>query len=228
MLKVRDLTFRYQGSDKPVWENINLSVERGQFAVVKGGNGTGKSTLLHCLCGIIPNAVHGNMFGEITWQNESLTGKPLKYIADKVNILFQEPDKQLFMPIVEEEIAFGPENFCLSSAEIRVRIAETLEMLGIENLRHDKTSTLSFGQKKLVALASILTISPDLLLIDEFSAGMSDSYVERMIKVFKQLSQLGKCIVFAEHDQRIIDLADVLLDLGEERLSKDSCQSAIR
>jgi len=130
-----------------------------------------------------------------------------------VSLLMQEPENQLLFPNVESELAFGPENLCIAPQEIRKRIDDTLELLDITHLRNLDTATLSFGQKKLVALASIITLSPDIFLLDEPSAGLSADYIKIVKNAITQLSNAGKLVFIADHSDEIFQIADRKIEL---------------
>ncbi|MCB5230956.1 MAG: ABC transporter ATP-binding protein, partial [Candidatus Cloacimonas sp.] len=155
----------------------------------------------------------GHLEGEVLINGEEIKDVPLKELSSKINILFQEPDKQIFMPVVEEEIAFGLENHCLPREEMRRRIDYYLELLGIESLRKSKTNTLSFGQKKLVSFASILTLSPQIYLLDEFTAGIEGKIVNIFSKICETLKKEGKTLILIDHNPVILDFADKTIDL---------------
>lgn len=213
MLQLQDYTFSYSESSRYLWQPLNFTFEPGQIVVINGSNGSGKTTLLNSLCGIIPTAVKGKVHGQVLYLNKPLESSPLNRIAAEINILFQEPDKQIFMPVVEEEIAFGPENLRLSREVIRKRIELLLAELNIEHLRHKRTADLSFGQKKMTALAGILSMSPQVLLIDEFCAGMHDKAIKLAAAYVQKLKRSGKLIIFAEHHHSFQELADITINL---------------
>ncbi|MBW6515006.1 MAG: energy-coupling factor ABC transporter ATP-binding protein [Candidatus Cloacimonetes bacterium] len=213
MLTLNNYTFRYPGDDKFLWQPLNFSFNRGEIILIKGSNGSGKTTLLYSLCGIIPQAISGEMKGEILFNQESVSNIPLKEIATEINILFQEPDKQIFMPFVEEEIAFGPENLALDREDIKRRIDNLLDRFDIVELRKRATASLSYGEKKLVVLAAILAISPAVILIDEFSAGIGDNMINRFVSYLRELKDEGKTIVLAEHHPAVREIAAKVIDL---------------
>lgn len=215
MLRVSNLTFRYNQDSDFLWKPLDFKLEPGKALLVKGKNGSGKTTFLNCLCGIIPRVITGEMKGEINFRERPVSNLPLKEIAPEINILFQEPEKQIFMPIVEDEIVFGMENLCLGQDEIHQRLNILLKRLNIEHLRKMPTASLSFGQKKLVALASVLAISPALILIDEFSAGIEEGMITLFQDYVKELKAEGKSFVFAEHHNAFQELADLSIDMDE-------------
>jgi len=215
MLQVQNLSFRYTEDSNPLWEGVSFEVSKGELVVIKGVNGSGKTTLLHSICGIIPTYINGILTGNVLLNGEDISQNSLKENAQKINMLFQEPDKQIFMPIVEEEIAFGLESHLVPSDQMKEKIDHSLSLLHIEPLRKSKTSILSFGQKKLVACASILALSPQVFLIDEFSAGMEHRVVTLFSEICRSLKQEGKILVLTDHNPVILDLADRIINLDE-------------
>lgn len=213
MLTIHNFTFRYSKESDFLWKPLNLSLDQGQIVLLKGKNGSGKTTLLHCLCGIIPQVISGDSQGHVLYNNQKLASIPLKSIAPEINLLFQESEKQIFMPTVEEEIAFGAENICIEKDEIASRVNLLLKKFNIKHLRYEKTANLSFGQKKLVVLTSILAMSPQVLLIDEFCAGMEGIIIKIFIDYIQELRAHGHLIVIAEHETVFDKISDMTICL---------------
>ncbi len=176
MIKLTDISFNFSGS-KPLFRNFSFTAEAGETVLVKGVSGSGKTSFLNILCGVIPKVIKGNFSGSVEIDDLDLESLSLPQIAPHVSLLMQDPDLQLFFPTVEQEIAFGPENLKIDPDEIKQRITNSLKMLKIEHLRSKVTANLSFGEKKLVALASLLTLDPDILLLDEPAAGISSEQI---------------------------------------------------
>ena len=223
MLTIKDLTFRYNPEKSYLWVPLSHTFREGDIVLIKGGNGSGKTTLLYTICGIIPRVISGEMQGEIVYNGKMVSGLPLNEIAPQINILFQEPDKQIFMPVVEEEIVFGPENLALDPHEIKMRLEKLLLRFNLTNLRKRATASLSFGQKKLVVLASILAISPAIILLDEFSAGLEEGMIVLLSNYLKELHSEGKTIILADHHPFFEDLAGTIIDLDQVRIAEDVC-----
>lgn len=212
MLEVKNFSFSYEGGDK-LWKPINLLFKEGQVVAIKGKNGSGKTTLLNCLCGIIPAYTGGKQEGEILFRGKPISSNPLKRTATEINILFQDPDKQIFMPTVEEEIAFGIENLCLEREQIIVSVSLVMKKLKIEHLRYSKTASLSFGQKKMVVLAALLVMSPKVILVDEFCAGMEDSSISLFAEYVLEMKKEGKLVILADHHNTFAGPADLVVNL---------------
>ena len=218
-IEVNNLTFSYKDNNKII-ENINLKVEKGEIIAVVGLSGSGKTTLCYCLSGIIPHIYSGNLSGEVFIKGNSICDIEMPQIATKIGIVFQNPETQIFFPVVENELAFGPENLCIKRDAIGKRIEEALSLLNIEDKRYAKTEHLSGGQKQLIALASVLTLKPDILIFDEVMAQI-DSKGKKAIKdIILQLKKEGKTVIMVEHNLDNIEIADRKLVLENGGLKK--------
>ncbi len=207
LLQIENLSFGYP-KNNILFSGLNLNAKAGEIIAISGGSGSGKTTFLKICCNVIPNIIGGNLLGKRMINDQDISNKPLPELAPDISVLMQEPENQLFLPTVEQELAFGPENLCIAPSEILARIDSTLKLLNIENLRYANTATLSFGQKKLVALASIITLSPKIILLDEPSTGLSEAYLNVVIDVLKQLAKQGKLIIIADHLPQILAIAN--------------------
>ncbi|MFW5992016.1 MAG: energy-coupling factor ABC transporter ATP-binding protein [Halanaerobiaceae bacterium] len=217
-IKTLDLSFRYPGKEKRILKKINLEVQKGEILAVIGLSGSGKTSLCYCLSGIIPHIYKGNLSGEVYIQGEPVSGLTIPEIATKVGIVFQNPETQVFFPVVEDELAFGPENLCVKRDEIAKRIKRVLGLLDLEDIRYAESGHLSGGQKQLVALASVLTLEPDILIFDEVMSQIDNQGRERIKEVILQLKSEGKTVVMIEHNLKNIDIADRRLVLKKGRL----------
>ncbi|MCF7794499.1 MAG: energy-coupling factor ABC transporter ATP-binding protein [Candidatus Cloacimonetes bacterium] len=213
MLQLNNISFRYQHAEKPIIEDFTFLARPGEIIAIKGDSGSGKTTLLNIICGVIPKMIKGNFSGQVLWNNQDIDKLTMPETAPHISLLLQEPDNQLFFPTVEQELAFGPENMKISANDIHQRITETLCKLGIPHLKNEDTNTLSFGQKKLVTFASILTLSPSIFLLDEISAGLSEKHLEKVINIIKELSKKEKIIILADHHSQIMENADRIIEL---------------
>lgn len=212
---VEALHFSYEGGAE-LLRGISFSIEAGETVVIAGASGCGKTTLCRVLCGIIPNAVGGELSGEIRLFGESCIGTELSQMATRVGYLFQQSDDQIICSTVEDELAFGPENLCLPPDEIARRVDEMLHYFGLRELRLMNPERLSGGQKKLVALAAVLILEPEVIILDEPMAGL-DTRSRVLVKdAIERLGDEGKTVVVVEHDLSLADYADrwLLLDKG--------------
>ena len=214
-LEVRDLWYRYPGSGEDVLRGVNLTVEPGEVLAVVGLSGSGKSTLCYCLSGIVPHIYSGNMRGEVLIKGTPTTSMKIPQIATRLGIVFQEPDTQLFSPTVEDEVAFGPENLCLSREEIGERLKTALKLVGMEDFRLGSPNQLSGGQKQLIALASVLSLDPEILIFDEAMSQIDAQGKTAIKEAISGLKDRGKTIVMIEHDLDNLDVADRVLLLRD-------------
>ncbi|MEK7774177.1 MAG: ABC transporter ATP-binding protein, partial [Deltaproteobacteria bacterium] len=196
--------------------DASFSVCRGESLAVLGANGSGKSTLLKILNGLIfPSAgTVGFMGGPLT--ESSLSGPFRRCFRERVGFVFPEPDVQLFCPTVFEEVAFGPLQLDLGADEARKRVDEILDMLGISALKDRPPYTLSSGEKKKVAIASVLSINPDVLLLDEPTNGLDPRTQVWLFEILARLKSLKKTFVMATHDLSLAeDFAERVVVIDE-------------
>lgn len=190
-----NLHFAYT-PEREVLRGVNLRLEHGQKVALIGANGAGKSTLLLHANGLLTPS-HGRVVvGGIT-----LTDKTLSAIRQTVGLVFQNPDDQLFMPTVEEEVGFGPRNMHLTYEEVEERITDALRSVGALDLRQRSPQQLSGGEKRRVAIASVLAMEPSILILDEPSAGLDPRARRQMIELLHSFSHTA---LIATHD---LDLA---------------------
>lgn len=222
MLSVKNLTVKYDLSDytdkTAALSNICFDVKDGEHIAVIGANGAGKSTLLLTLAGILTPAD-----GEINLDNIKIeSGKPdksakntLKDLRSKIGMIFQNPDDQVFMPAVYDDIAFGPRNYGESEKSIDCKTNEILAGLDITHLKNRLTHKLSGGEKRLVALAGVLVMNPSVILMDEPSSFLDPKARRRLIHILQKLPQT---LIIATHD------LDMALDLCSRTiLLKQGC-----
>ncbi|RLA94123.1 MAG: ABC transporter ATP-binding protein, partial [Deltaproteobacteria bacterium] len=158
MLKVENLTFTYPGRGEPTLRDVTLKVSRGEFVLVTGPTGCGKSTLLKTINGLIPHESGGRLKGKVVVDRKDTHKSSLSEITQRVGLVFQSPDDQIFSSMVENEVAFGPENLCLRREVIEERVRESLDLVGLGGFRERVTSTLSGGEKQRLAIASVLAM----------------------------------------------------------------------
>ena len=215
MLKLKNISFRYNENSLLLINNFSFSAEKGDVIAVRGDSGTGKTTLLNIICSVIPKIFPGDLSGTISHNNIDISELSLPEVAPRISLLMQHPDNQLFFPTVEQELAFAPENLKIPANDIIKRIDDVLAKLDIEDLRHQETTSLSFGQKKLVTLASIITLSPDVYLLDEPFAGLSKEYIKLITDEIKSQADNGKIIFLAGHTNDISQFANKTIEMGK-------------
>ena len=216
--------FAYPG-EAPSLTDVSFAIQRGERVALLGANGSGKSTLLHLLDGL-----YFPPRGRVRGFGETLTEKALERTAfgarfrQEVGFLFQNSEAQLFNATVEDELAFGPLQLGWPEGEIRTRLTDTLHLLGLSHLRTRPPQRLSSGEKKRVALASLLVMSPSVLLLDEPTAGLDPRSQSVLLELLEELHEAGLTLVTATHDLTLLPhLADRALVLSEEhRLVADA------
>jgi cobalt/nickel transport system ATP-binding protein len=196
VLEARDLHYHY---DQEICAllGIDLTVRRGRRLAVLGANGAGKSTLFLHLNGTL-KPERGEIL--INGRKAEYNRRGLLDWRQKVGLVFQNPDDQLFAPTVEQDVSFGPMNLGLDETEVAERVDEALFALGIESLRQRPTHSLSFGQKKRAAIAGAVAMRPEVLILDEPSAGLDPRGVEELIVTLDELLLSGTTLVMATHD----------------------------
>ena len=222
--KLEDVSYKYPLEDREILKNINLDIKKGEFWAVIGKNGSGKTTLCNVLRRFIPDFYKGELKGKITLEGKELKDYSAKEIVQKVGFVFQNPFTQIsgVKETVFEEIAFGLENLALDAEYIRKRVEETLKLLHIEELRDKNPYELSGGQGQKVALASIIAMDPEIMVIDEPTSQLDPKGTEEIFEIIDILKKEGKTIILVEHKLELIaEYAEkvMVLDEGEMILS---------
>jgi cobalt/nickel transport system ATP-binding protein len=203
--EVQDLSFSYN-NQIPALEHVDLSVRRGEKLVILGSNGSGKSTLLKILDGLYyPTSGTVRVFGQVLSEQALRDDRFNHDFRSRVGFVFQDSDVQLFMPNVWDEIAFGPLQLGLPADEVTRRVEAALDALKIAKLRERAPHQLSGGEKKRVALASVLTLMPDVWLLDEPTAGLDPRSISWLIDFINAQGQAGKTVVLATHDLGFVE-----------------------
>ncbi len=190
-LNVNNLSFEYPDGFKAL-ENINLNLSKGERLAVLGPNGAGKTTLILHLNGIL-----GDLNGQITLNNKPFSEENISKIRKSVGLVFQDPDDQLFMPTVLEDVMFGPKNFGFSDELVEKNSIKALEQVKMLQFQDKPPHHLSFGQKRKVAIASVLASEPELLVLDEPSSNLDPASRRELIDILKNLDV---SIILVTHD----------------------------
>jgi len=220
IIEVKDLGFKYAGTDFYAIRGVNLEIDEGEFVVLAGKSGCGKTTLLRCLNGLIPHFYEGEFEGRVLIDGIDTRECPPHILSQKAGMVFQNPDNQLFALSVEADIAFPLENLGLPREEIRDRVEWALKLLGIEELRKRSPFELSAGQKQKVAIASVLAMKPKILLLDEPTSSLDPVSAKNLIDAIIDLNRRhGLTILISEHRlTHLIPHADKLAIMDRGRI----------
>jgi len=217
LIKLHDFTFTYNGTAQPALQNVALTIEDGEFILITGASGGGKSTLCRCFNGLVPHFYGGTISGRAEVQGMDILRTPPKELATKVGMVFQDPENQLVTTDVEREIAFGLENLGFPVNLIARRIEEALDTAGIANLRTRKHHELSGGEKQKVVIASVLALHPEVLVLDEPTSELDPQSAEEVLRLLERLNdELGITVILIEHRlDRVVHLVDRVLVMNE-------------
>ena len=222
--KIENVNYKYPLEEKQALKNINIEIKKGEFWAVIGKNGSGKTTFCNMLRRFVPDFYKGELTGKITLEDKELKDYSQKELVQKIGFVFQNPFTQIsgVKDTVFEEIAYGLENLGLDKEEIISRVEKILKLLEIEKLRDRNPYDLSGGQKQRVALASIIAMDPDILVIDEPTSQLDPKGTEDIFKIINLMANEGKTIILVEHKLELIaEYAEniLVLDEGEIILS---------
>ena len=222
--KIENVNYKYPLENKQVLKNINIEIKKGEFWAVIGKNGSGKTTFCNMLRRFVPDFYKGELTGKITLEDKELKDYSQKELVQKIGFVFQNPFTQIsgVKDTVFEEIAYGLENLGLKKEEIIFKVEKILKLLEIEKLRDRNPYDLSGGQKQRVALASIIAMNPDILVIDEPTSQLDPKGTEDIFKIINLMANEGKTIILVEHKLELIaEYAQniLVLDEGEIILS---------
>jgi len=205
IIKIDDVSYNYYGKI-PALLNVSLSIKEGEKFAVIGANGSGKSTLLQIMNGLIHPSSGSIFFRDNEVSEKTLKDKEfLRFFRERVGYVFQDSDVQLFCPNVLDELLYGPVQLGLNESEAMDRAFEVMQMLNIENLKDRPSYMLSGGEKKRVAIGSVLTMNPEALLLDEPTNGLDPKTQCFLVELLFALSEAGKTIVIATHDLSLVD-----------------------
>lgn len=223
LLQIENFSFSYPRSAQPALQEINISVEKGEFIGITGPTGAGKSTLTYCLNGIIPHFQAGSYQGKISLGGASIFGRSTAQISRLVGSVFQDPEAQIISPEVEQELAFGPENLGFPPAEIEKRIGNALKLAGIPGLRNRPTVNLSGGEKQRIAIAAALAMLPEILVLDEPTSELDPVGTDEIFQVLDLLNKKhGITIIIVEQKtEQLAAYAGRILILNQGRIALD-------
>ncbi len=200
IIEVKGLTYTYPGAKKPSISDVSLTIEKGEFVIVTGPSGCGKTTLCRCFNGLIPHFYNGQLDGELSVDGLKVNEHEIHELAQKVGLVFQNPENQLFALSVEKDVAFGLENLGVARDEMRKRVDLALQTTEIEELRERAPHELSGGQQQRVAIACVLAMRPDIMVFDEPTSFLDPLGARKIFEVINELNKkLGITVILVEH-----------------------------
>ncbi|MCH4170375.1 MAG: energy-coupling factor ABC transporter ATP-binding protein [Lactobacillus sp.] len=226
MFKLENISYTYDATQAPSLADINLTITPGDFVALMGPNGSGKSTLFKILTGLLKPQTGTYYFEEKLVDS---TDRCQNHLHQRIGFVFQNSDVQLFNDTVFEELAFGPKQQGLASGAVHQRVTDVLTLLGIEALAQRVPYQLSGGEQKLVALGSVLTMNPAVIILDEPYNGLSMAYQTKLTQLLQSLNAAGKTILVASHNfQQIAELANrVVVFNAQHQLVLDTPLNAL-
>jgi energy-coupling factor transport system ATP-binding protein len=218
MIEFDRVTVTYAEATSPVLRDVSLRIEEGELALVVGRTGVGKSTLLGAVNGLVPHFTGGRLAGRVRVDGRDTSTHPPRDLADVVGVVGQDPLSGFVTDTVEEELAYGMEQLAVAPEVMRKRVEETLDLLGIAELRHRALHELSGGQQQRVAIGSVLTAHPRVLVLDEPTSALDPTAAEEVLAAVTRLvHDLGVTVVLAEHRlERVVQYADRVVEVHHD------------
>lgn len=199
LLELKSITYQYNRNNQYVLNDVSIGFNRGEMLSIVGKNGAGKSTLSKAICGFItPQS------GEMSWAGQDLTQFSIKERADKIGFVMQNPNQMISKKMIFEEVALGLTLKGIPETEINERVEKVLKICGLHSFRHWPISALSFGQKKRVTIASILVLEPEMIILDEPTAGQDFKHYTEMMTFLEKLNKMGVTIAMITHDMHLM------------------------
>jgi energy-coupling factor transporter ATPase len=200
LIETKNLTYSYPGATKTSIKDVSISINKGDFVILTGPSGCGKTTLCRCFNGLIPHFYNGTLEGEIVVSGLNVIDQKIQDFARHVGLVFQNPENQLFALSVEKDVAFGLENFAMPRDEMRKRVDWALQTAGIAELADRAPDELSGGQQQRVAIASVLAMQPEIMILDEPTSFLDPLGAQKIFNVINELNKkLGITIILVEH-----------------------------
>ncbi|MCD6403040.1 MAG: ABC transporter ATP-binding protein [Candidatus Aenigmarchaeota archaeon] len=219
VVEVENFSFSYFGSKKCAVNDVSFTVNKGEFVIITGPSMSGKTTLVYGLSGIIPHLIDGEFKGSINIFGKDTKDVGTKQILKRVGVVLQNPETQLFGMSVEEELRFTMENFGLEESYIQRKVEELLTLFELREYRNKNPMSLSGGQKQKLAIASMISVDPDILILDEPFSNLDFKSKERILRILKMLKARGKTIIMVERSfYDFSELADKIVVLKNSKL----------
>jgi energy-coupling factor transporter ATPase len=200
IIETKNLTYTYPNATESSITDISIRIEKGEFALITGPSGCGKTTLCRCFNGLIPHFYQGELKGNVIAVGLNVVETLVHELAQHVGLVFQNPENQLFALSVEKDVAFGLENLGVARPEMRKKVDWAMDLTGIQDLRERPPHELSGGQQQRVAIASVLAMEPEVIVLDEPTSFLDPLSAKRIFEVIKELNRkLGMTVVLVEH-----------------------------
>ena len=210
LIETKGVTYTYPGGVRPSLQDVSITIEKGEFAILTGPSGCGKTTLCRCFNGLVPHFYSGKLDGDVFVAGLNVAEHQIYELARHVGLVFQNPENQLFALSVEKDVAFGLENLGVPRDEIRKRVDWALQITDTTDLRDRAPHELSGGQQQRVAIASVLAMQPDVMVLDEPTSFLDPLGAQQIFGVIHELNKnLGITVVLVEHR---LDLASKYAD----------------
>ncbi|WDH83180.1 ABC transporter ATP-binding protein [Paenibacillus urinalis] len=222
MVEFKNVSYQYEGEASPVLKGLSFSISQGERVALIGGSGSGKSTVCQLLNGYLPRSGGGKRTGELRVRGLDPAVASIADIAAVCGLVFQDPDAQLVQGIVEDEVAFGPENLCLAPELLEQRVSDALSAVSLVEKRFDEVSRLSGGQKQRTAISSILALAPEVLVFDDATASLDPPAQRRLVQLCSALHEQGRTLITASgrFDDHALQASRVIvLDGGAVRFA---------
>ena len=226
-ISIEDLTFTYQGNERPALQNIQGEIEEGTFLAVMGHGGAGKSTLCCSLNALVPKFFRGKYQGRVLVRGQEVARHRVSEMSRLVGLVLQDFEAQLFTTNVELEMAFGPENHCLPRQEIERRIQRYLSFVRLEKLRNREPATLSGGQKQRLAIGSVLALEPRILVMDEPTTDLDPLGRQEVLSVAKSIREEGGMLLIVDHEPETAVTADQVWLMRDGRVVSQGLASEV-
>lgn len=224
ILEIKNLSYKYPIGKENVLEDVSFKIEEGQFVSIIGKNGSGKTTLCNILRGLIPHTHGGKIKGEVLYKGKSYEEIGMSELAKYIGFVFQNPFIQIsgVKETVFDEIAYGLENLGVPREEIMVRVQKIIDLLKINDLREKHPAQLSGGQRQRIALASVLVMEPEILIIDEPTSQLDPQGSEEVFEIIELMKENNKTIILVEHKMDLIaEYSDRIILIDDKKVIYD-------
>jgi len=229
LIKFNNFHFRYKGNDEYALKNINLELDSNRFILLAGETGSGKTTLIRCLNGLIPQFYAGFYKGYVEISGKNTNETTISQLSNEVGIVFQNPENQLIAMNVEHEIAFGLENLGIPREKIKEKIKEVVELTEIESIIDKAPFEISGGEQQRVAIASILALEPKVIILDEPTANLDPLFAKKILDLLKKIQIENKItIIISEHRMDLIlPLVDEIILMKESEIKSHGTKEKV-